>query len=200
MRLLTCFLAILLTAGFGAGQGGNLLDNPDFETGIDHWTAGSDAQIFWEPGWDYDGDLNSGSMLILQVEGDASSAMSLADCVPVEGNTEYILGGGFYVDGSQIGTPHILVTASLYDGSGCTGSNLPSPSTNNFALADQWFMKSTTRVIDAAALSAMLRISVFNFSTDAFEVLADSMFIKKTQIFEDGFESSDTSVWSATVS
>ena len=45
----------------------------------------------------------------------------------------------------------------------------------------------------------MFRISVFNSTTDAFEALADSMFIIKTRIFEDGFESSDTSFWSATV-
>ncbi len=199
MRLLTCILPILLTAGFVAGQGGNLLDNPNFDNDTDHWIAESDAQIFWEPDWDYDGDPNSGSMLVIQVDGDADAAMSLADCLPVEGNKEYMLGGGFFVDGSQTGTPHVMVSATLYDGTNCTGSYLTSPSTNNVALVDQWFMKSTTQVIHPAAVSTMLRISVFNSTTDAFEALADSMFLKRTQIFEDGFESSDTSFWSATV-
>jgi len=199
MRILACALPILLTAGIAAGQGGNLLDNPNFDTGIDHWTPASDAQIFWEPQWDYDGNPNSGSMLVIQVDGDADAAMSLADCVPVEGNKEYFLGGGFYVVGAQPGTPHVMVSAILYDGPDCTGSYVSSPSTNNIALVDQWFMKSTTQVIGPAAVSAILRINVFNSTTDAFEALADSMFIKKTHIFEDGFESSNTDNWSTTV-
>lgn len=198
MRLLACVVSMMLTAGIAAGQGGNLLDNPNFDTGIDHWTPVSDAQIFWEPSWDFDGNPSSGSMLVIQVDGDADAAMSLADCVPVEGNREYFLGGGFYVVGSQPGTPHVIVSATLFDGSDCTGSYLTSPSTNNVALVDQWFVKSTTQVIDPAAVSTMLRINVFNSTTDAFEALVDSMFIIKTQIFEDGFESSDTGYWSAT--
>lgn len=199
MRLLACVVPMMLSASIAAGQGGNLLDNPNFDTGIDYWTAESDAQIFWEPNWDFNGNPNSGSMLVIQVDGDADAAMSLAECVPVEGNKEYFLGGGFYIAGSQPGTPHVTVSAILFDGSDCTGSYLTSPSTNNAALVDQWFMKSTTQVIDPAAVSTMLRINVFNLTTDAFEVLVDSVFILKTQIFEDGFESSDTGDWSSTV-
>lgn len=199
MRLLACIAPIMLTAGIAAGQGGNLLDNPNFDNGIDHWTPESDAQIFWEPLSDFDGNPNSGSMLVVQVDGDADAAIGLADCVPVEGNEEYILGGGFYVVGALPGTPHVMLSATLYDGPDCTGSFLASPSTNNIALVDQWFMKSTTQVIDPAAVSARLRINVFNSTTDAFEALTDSMFISKTQIFEDGFESSDTGRWSSAV-
>ncbi|MEN8164321.1 MAG: hypothetical protein ABFS37_09340, partial [Acidobacteriota bacterium] len=135
-----------------------------------------------------------------QFEPDADAAIVLADCVPIQGDTEYHLGGRFFVQGSQPGDPHILISAILFDGPDCTGSVLTSPSTNNIALTDQWFMKSTTRFTPAEAVSAHFRINVFNDTTDAFQVHGDTMFIIDiTPVFNDGFESSDTSAWSITV-
>lgn len=61
-------------------------------------------------------------------------------------------------------------------------------------------MKSTTRFTPPEAVSVRFRINVFNSTTDAFQVHGDTMFlIDITPLFNDGFESSDTSAWSITM-
>jgi len=186
------FLCLLLPATVALGQNGNILNNPDFDTDIDHWTPLSDAQISWESEIDVDSDPNSGSMLITQVQDDADFAGVLSDCFLIEGGYEYSFGGRFYVDGTQPGDPRIVITANSYSSANCEGVPIDSPGTNNIALTDEWFLKDTSfRLFSVEANSARLRISIFNNTTDQFLVYADSIyFSNSTIILRDGFESS----------
>lgn len=200
MKAMIGTVAILFSAVSASTQPWNLLANPNFDTGTAHWVEASDALMSWDPTADAHGSPDSGSIMVTQIAGDTDAAIIVADCVPLQGDTEYILGGRFYVDGSQPGDPHILVGASLFDGPDCTGNILTSPATNNAALTDQWFMKSTTRLTPTEAVSAQFKINVFSSTTDAFQIHGDTMFIIDiTPLFADGFESSDTSAWSDTV-
>ncbi len=188
MKSLRHLLLFLLTATPGVGHCTNLLANPDFDTSIDHWSPASDAVIAWDSSIDIGSDPSSGSMIILQENGDIDAAASVADCIPVHGGASYFFGGGFLVAAGQPGTPHILVVMALYDGPDCTGSGLTSPGTVNSASVGSWFIKSATSTIDAAALSAEPAILIFNGTDEAFQVHADSMFIIEMPIFDDGFE------------
>lgn len=189
MRLPGYLLSLIILIGPGIGHGANLLKNPNFDAGIDHWVAASDALIDWDSNDDVDGDPNSGSMVIVQQDGDVDAAVSQADCVPVTGGTEHSFGGHIYVTSDQPGTPRVLMGLSLYDGPNCTGAGLISPSTSNIVSSfDTWIMKSTTAVIDDFAVSARLRINIFNLTTEPLKIRVDSMFILGPMIFEDGFE------------
>lgn len=191
---------ILFSTLSASAQYSNLLNNPNFNTGIDHWIEASDAQISWDPANDAHGYPNSGSIVINQVFGDLDGASVFADCVPIQAETEVLLGGWFFVDGSEPGEPHVMIQTAIYDAPDCTGTFLQGIATNNIASTDQWFMKSTYRVIETGAVSAQFIIIAFNDSTDAFQVHGDTMFIIDLMpLFDDGFESSDTSAWSTTV-
>lgn len=189
MKPSSYLLPLFLLIGPGIGHGENLLNNPNFDTGIDHWVAVSDALIGWEPGDDVNGDPKSGSMVIAQDDGDVDAAISEADCVSVVGGAEYRFGGHVYVTSGQPGTPRILIGMSLYDGHKCTGSPLISPSTSNVISSfDTWILKTSAGVINSSALSARLHINVFNLTTDPLKISVDSMFILGPMMFEDGFE------------
>ncbi len=191
---------VLLSAGPTAAQNWNLLNNPNFDTDLDHWTPVSDAVLFFDANNDVHGDPDSGSMVIIQIQDDVDVAAAVADCVPIESETEYTFGGRFHVTAAQPGDPGILIGLTMFDGPDCTGTILMNPGTNNHVLIDQWFLKSGTRFTPPGALSADFHVLIFNGSTDLYQVHSDTMFvIDITPVFNDGFESSDTGAWSLTM-
>lgn len=191
------FLLLILPAMEALGQFGNILDNPDFDTGIDPWSPVSNAQISWEPKIDMDSDPNSGSMLIVQVQGATNAALVLSECFPIEGGSEYTFGGRFFIDGTQPGDPGIVISGISFSSANCEGAAIDAPGTNNFVVTDEWFLKGTSfRLFSVEANSARLRISSANRTDDEFFVYADSMyFFPSSNIFRDGFESSDAGAW-----
>ena len=181
---------LLLPAMVVWGQNGNILDNPDFDADIDHWTPISDAQISWQPGIDIDSNPVSGSMLIIQVQDDTNSAQVWSDCFLIEGGYEYSFGGWFYIDGTQPGDPGIVILARSFSSTNCEGAAIDTPGTNNIAFTDEWFLKSTSfRLFSDEANSARLIINTFNNTNDEFFVYADSMYFSSSTLFRDGFES-----------
>lgn len=200
MRAVVIAAVVILIGPSAFAQSWNLLDNPSFDTGILNWTEASQAIIAWDPSFDAFEDHFLGSILMVQIAGDSDAAIVLADCVSISPNTEYRFGGRIYVQGGQPGTPHVLVGLSQYDGPGCTGSALTSPSTTNLVTTGEWMMKEGTWTTPSVAVSARFKINIFNLTTDTFEVHGDTMFVMdNTPLFEDGFEIGDTGQWSDTV-
>lgn len=188
MRGLAMCLLALATGALGSARADTLVPNPDFDSGIDGWSGFSSAEISWDPGQDVDGDPGSGSVRIVQVRDDPDLAGLQSSCFAIGGGT-YDFGGWFFVDGSQPGNHGIVLGLRVFDGPDCSGALLLSPSTNNFVLADSWFIKlSADRSVPDSAVSGRLTVSVFNRSPEPFDVLADGFFVIG-RIFVDGFES-----------
>jgi hypothetical protein len=86
-------LAVLFLLGASIAQAQNLVQNPDFDTGTEHWEPASNATISWVAD---DGSPEPGSMRFnVSVARGTSTSVASDDCIAVDPSIHYDLLGAF---------------------------------------------------------------------------------------------------------
>ena len=141
-----------------------------------------------------------------RVSHSVAATSSLAQCVAVDAGVVYDLVSRWRFEPPMDAMARLEQTCEFFDGPSCTGISLGTSSTAEVLEDDGgvWNMLSGEVVAAAGAVSALCDFAVDPVGTDPnFDVYLDglSLFSESLPavIFIDGFESGDTSAWSATV-
>lgn len=174
----------------------NLLVNPDFDTGVVDWSGFLGV---WDSR-DVIGSLTSGSATWTNTWV-AGGAIYLWQCVELGPDFEaYDLAGYAFIPSGQPGAGSTNINLVFYSDSGC-GTVITGFGTANYSGLDHWQLLTRTDWAPNGVVSA--RVGLINQKTSGgdFQVLHDAIYFGRSPdlLFADGFESSDTSEWSAVV-
>jgi len=199
VRFAALALAAVFPAPFAWGQ--NLVFNPTFDTDVAGWSAEGTSSIVWDS-LDADGNPASGSALVTNLSTTANDSTGARQCV--DGLTEatfYRFAADILVPGGQSETGHAHLLAQWYGGPGCGGGQVGLVDTFGISTStpDVWYTDSVTAEAPAGTQSARLRLSIWKNEESGTLVAHFDNVEFANQIFSDGFESGDTTAWSATV-
>ena len=160
----------------------NLLVNPGFDQ-ASQLTGWSCTSTYGTATWSSDdrsGAPGSGSVQHDMDNSTNNRSMWCAQCVPVNGGWEYVASGWYYED------------------VGCTGTNFIGPNEIVSPVPDTWTAVSTD--VSAAPVGYQSAIVYFiswqNLAGEPIRVRLDDLdFSAHGLIFDDGFESGDTTAW-----
>lgn len=178
---------------------GNLLTNPHFDCGLDGWTTNSAT-----PGEivhsevDSDDSPHSGSVEMHQLAADRLFLIS--QCVPLAGSTTFDIRGLARVEIANGASLTVSAGINAYSSADCTGDGI-DVDTIKVVTGDtggSWRRLSGRREIDSSYHSARFSYGVVTFSGDDFTAWLDQLSVTSS-LFADGFESGDTSAWTATI-
>jgi hypothetical protein len=188
--LVASVFVVLASSGASAQ---NLLVNPDFDTDVLGWSGLG----IWDP-LDAFGSPTSGSATWTNTWA-AGGALYLVQCVELGPDFEaYDLGGYALIPSGQAGEGYTHLNVSFYSDAGC-GTHISGWSTANYSGLDIWQWLTLTDWAPNGVVSARVGFLNQKTATGDFQTLHDAMFFgpNPTMIFGDGFQSSDTSEWSA---
>ena len=190
----------------------NLLRNPNFDFGdLSFWidSPPSTPDVAPGPGEDAGGALTSGSTLVEIVGSSTGSVFGIEQCVPLtpNGTDEYELSGWVTtaLTNSPTGGPTARGGVQFFTGSECDSGPLTSAQTSavDGDTAGAWSLMLVQDIIPPATAASALVSFVLDRSADAtaeFESYLDDLYfgLERTviMIFQDGFESGNTSLWS----
>ena len=193
------FFALLMGSGDSHAQ---LLNNTEFDTDVSGWAVTAKVTIEWDP-LDADGSPTSGSGLVTNISDTAGDSTGASQC-PAGINEEhtYQVGAEVYIPGGQTETGWADILVRWYSGANCSGLiDLANTSSVTTATPDTWLPVSGSFVAPAGSQSARVRLSVRK-QEDTGNLAAhfdNVVFADAALIFQDGFESGDTTAWSNTV-
>lgn len=196
--VLLCLLVVLGVTMPVAAQ--NLVDNGDFDLDVSSWTPISVVDFQWEP-LDSQSDPSSGSGLAANT-GNAGSNSGITQCIEsIEAGRSYELSAWLDISPSQSGEGNAKLFVWWRDEPGCTGTQSTALATPYTVTTSGWELRSApAEVAPAGTVSATLYLNVVKSSmvADTFYVSFDDIDLRiEGSLFFDGFESSDTSAWSA---
>lgn len=164
-------------------------------TGWDRQPPGS--EVSWDDLVDADGSSLSGSARMEQLA--AATQFAMSQCVPVFAELSLPLTNDLDLQTPPFGFVGITRQCRFYDAPGCGGVELPGWSQTTLAETTGGFVGLAATVgIPAGASSARCSLRVGTSSGGDFTAWWDQVFFDDgSRIFADGFESSDTSQWTA---
>ncbi len=173
--------------------------NGQFDCDIEEWTLISTQpeEISYSED-DVDDALISGSAAISNLT--ASTGFTMGQCLPVNGETSFTASAAVQVSAG----PGIEVLAGLvcefFLAEGCAGDVI-SNALQSFAVSDTagaWTRIESELLSPAGASSALCSFDITTPDGDSFDARVDDLrLLRPGVIFDDGFESGDTSAWSS---
>ena len=187
----------LFFTGLVAAQ--NLVTNGDFANNVAGWAAGV-IPVTWDGTSDYQDDPFSGSALILNNALSVTYAVANQCVDSVVAGEAYRLSAWLRVPPGQTGSGYATVSISWYNQPGCGGSWLSETSTSGISSSNGWTdLPAAVGQAPATAQSALVYLTCYKLTSDG-ELQASFdhvVFSPNAPIFADGFESGNTSAWSA---
>lgn len=180
----------------------NALANGSLDCGLEDWIlveAGGSA-IEHDGRVDVDDAVISGAARFVNLAGNVELAMG--QCVATSAGSVHLFGGFARL---EPGSPEVelLRACEFFDGEECSGSALPVQAFfQTLGSPGAWVGFESEIVSPPAASSALCQATLRSVAAAPFEAHLDSLYLRalvSTLIFQDGFESGDTSAWSATV-
>ncbi|MEM7052158.1 MAG: CHRD domain-containing protein [Acidobacteriota bacterium] len=182
---------------------GNRFANGHFDCDLAGWTLTSTnpAEIAWSAD-DFEGSDQSGSAAISNLT--ASSEFQIGQCVELAAaGAVHQLRARLRLAVAPTTVLGVARGCAFFEGNGCSGTLLDSSVAAAIAedSAGNWLEVSSEVTPPTAARSAQCTVLLSTPAGDAFDANLDflSLRVDSTVIFADGFESGDTSRWSATV-
>lgn len=177
--------------------GTNLLANPNFDVSLNSWIAVSPSpgEISRIAG-DVDGAATSGAARLMNLTG-AGQLFSLAQCVALTGSGSHAVSGRVRTDSGVTTAPAIYALVDFHAGAGCSGALLATgtaPAVRGETAGEWGRLRGNAQAPDNA-LSALVMFVVDAGASPDFVVDLDSLSFERVEIFRDGFESGDTSLW-----
>ena len=177
----------------------NLLANGHFDCNADQWvlTSQTPGEIFHTVE-DSQGSPLSGSLEVMQLG--VNTAFSAAQCAEMTSNTLVRLTAEWLAAADPGVQLSLTADCTSFEGADCSGSLLGTSSTT-LILGDsggQWLPIALTVADQPGRQSVLCSFEVSAPGGDDFSLRIDGAVLDAgSTIFEDGFESGDTSAWSA---
>jgi hypothetical protein len=196
VKLILTFLVVLVSVTTRSADGQSLLTNPNFDTNLDGWTFSGVGSADWNPA-DVDGSGSSGS--VRWSASDSTGAQAIwQTVVSVPGDHEVSV--YIYVPSGQIVPPQPKIQMSSYTTPDCAAgtregfvTSQPATTFDSWVLvtiSEHWFPTANCVAIDLQLDAPSGSESVAYF---------DAVSLITPIVFMNGFESGDTTAWSATV-
>ena len=190
----------MMVASVAAAQ--NLVVNGDFDNDVSGWTEMSSILLSWDPTSDYQDSPESGSALIVNADLWANSGA--VQCINgIVAGEAYGLSAWLRAPTGQIGQGTGGVFVWWYVVPDCGGSQTAGPATAYITTSDSWVeVVAPSEQAPPGTQSAIVYLNNAKTSSTPgeYRVYYDHVLLTAGgAIFSDGFESGDTSAWSATV-
>jgi hypothetical protein len=183
---------------------GNLFANGHFDCDRNDWglSATAGATAAHDPGEDADGSPESGS-----VRGEVAfatadpEAVALDQCVDVASGTEIEAQTRYRIVTGPTSQVAVSLECSFFTAPACGSAPLPDPPVNTQVTGTvDWQPLGLAATVPAGGASTRCTLMVQAVAGVTFEAWLDRAILTgPSVIFTDGFESGDTSAWSATV-
>ncbi len=186
----TVSIMFLLSVG---ASGQNLLVNSDFDTDLTGW----DGRAEWDPA-DAFGSPSSGSATWIN-DFTAGGAMIVRQCVELDPWIEgYDLAAQNFIPSGQPGGGHSYLAVNFYSDSECN-TYTSSVYSSIFSAFDNWTLVNFTGWTPSGAVSAQVVVANQKTASGDFQTSCDAIYFARNpeMVFGDGFETTDTSGWSA---
>jgi hypothetical protein len=173
-----------------AVQFDNLIQNPNFDTGVESWSfIGDVTAALSASNADFDGTLTSGSAEISGASGD-SDLWQATQCVTLTPSRSYVFAAQVQIE-ADISEPSAALTIELFEDGTCA-SPAGSPILSELVTGDtqgQFVSITPLRANSGTSTSAAVSLTVSTESSVAFSVRFDTVTLNQaTEIFTDGFE------------
>jgi hypothetical protein len=180
----------------------NLFGNGHFDCGLDDWNtvAPGPGEVTWTNTPDADGANASGSVHVTNLAPGVDTTFSLWQCYAVPPVSAFSVSSRVRMDAAPGDLIGFERSCRFFSGAGCAGS-LGAPSTSTLLLQDTGsaFISLVGQVTrPAGAVSARCDFTFATPTGESFNAYLDATRFSSTLLFGDGFESGDTSAWSAT--
>jgi uncharacterized repeat protein (TIGR01451 family) len=179
----------------------NLLANGHFDCDLGSW-----AQVSTNPSEishsedDLNDSADSGSAMVENLT--ASNDFALGQCLEAEPRRTYTLRGRVRMSTAAVGIG-VRLSCTYYGGADCSGANLGTPAVSTILLSDTgstWVSLRSQVRSPAGTASTLCSVDFVTASGASFTAHLDQVdLLDGMVIFSDGFETGDTSAWSATV-
>ncbi|MEO7793829.1 MAG: beta-propeller fold lactonase family protein [Thermoanaerobaculia bacterium] len=183
---------------------GDLLHNPNFDSSISSWTTlPATPGVVRFDSEDSDGWVVSGSALMEFVSG--TPTYGLSQCVQVVDTSNYTFGGRVITESPSASAPQAFGQVQYYGSTNCTTSVLGTEVLGPVVAGDTgaaWVaLTEAPHTPPAGARSAYVSYLAVAGTAPSFATRFDTLFFRVEigGLFADGFESGDSSLWSATV-
>lgn len=179
----------------------NQLANGHFDCDLGSWVEVSTnpSEIFHSDE-DVEDSADSGSAAVENLT--ASTDFAIGQCVDAAPERNYTLQGRVRMTTSAAGIG-VRFSCTYYSAVGCSGTNLGTPATQTTFLGETgttWVSLGGQVTSPSGTASGLCAVDFVTNSGASFEARVDRMeLLGGIEIFSDGFESGDTSAWSATV-
>lgn len=186
----TISVTFLLTVSASAQ---NLLVNPDFDTDL----AGWEGPGVWDAA-DAFGSPSSGSATWIN-DYAAGGSTIVRQCVELTPLIKgYDLAAYVFIPSGQPGGGYTNLAVAFYSDTGCN-TYFTGAGTQNFSEFDSWTLLDLTGWTPSGAGSARITVVNQKSSSGDFQTYCDAFFFAANpdMLFADGFETMDTSEWSA---
>ena len=196
MRRLLRLSLVLIMLCSSAAHGQNLLANPSFTSDFSGW-VNFVGDAVWDP-LDANGSPSSGSALLTH-DDTSTSTQVLVQCLPVAANSTFNLSGRSYVPSGQGVSGWAMVRVLWFSDDSCVDF-LDTAGTNVSGLVDTW-SNLWSDVLQSPTGTRSVRVTLSLGGPlgpgNEFSAHFDDIFFYEV-LFIDGFESGDTTFWSAT--
>jgi hypothetical protein len=194
------FAMTLFLPAIGATQ--NDLANPSFDSNVSGWTAAIEVSLAWSS-IDAELDPGSGSAQVGNQRSNSSDGAGISQCASsgVESGAEYDYGGQAFIPSGQYRTGPAQVGLRWYGGTGCTGSVLGSQPRSSTETEGSWVELGESGIVAPQGAASVLFLA-FPTKYEAGGTRTahfDDLYVRRTPLFADGFESGGTGNWSTTV-
>ena len=176
----------------------NLFANGHFDCDLAGWAEEPPGTLLIShAAVDADGSDDSGSA---RVDYAGTGSLALGQCFPVGGGETLRMGVRFRIDGAGDPDLAIVRTCSFFDGAACGGTEVGLVTEVDLVAdsAGMFLVRELSAPIDVAGTAALCSVAVTRPSDDPAAVFFDRLHARSA-LFADGFESGDTSAWSASV-
>lgn len=184
-------VALVLTAAGASAQ--NMLVNPDFDNDLSGW----DGPAMWDPADAYGSDSSGSATWINDYA--AGGSTIVRQCVNftqwIEG---FDLAAFAFIPSGQPGEGYTYLTVAFYSDSDC-GTYMTGRGSQSFSDFDNWVLVHLTGWTPSGAASVQIAAANQKTAPGDFQTYCDAFFFAANpeMVFADGFETADTSEWSA---
>jgi hypothetical protein len=175
-----------------------MVTNGTFDSDLSGWNNAYGHPAVWD-GLDANDSSSSGSVYLTNPYSN-SLLRTLRQCIPVAPNTLYVFSAQVYLPSGQMDVGGGALRPEFYDNANCSGSGSAQYS-DTVGVEDTWETASLEFTSPANAVAVGFWLAVESGDNPPLSVHFDevSMVLGDTLIFEDGFESGNTSAWTSTV-